>query len=284
MKRFGKFLFVLIAILVLGACGKQEESASGDQAAKDKVRVAVVGSSEKEIWEFVADKAKAEGIDLEVTELTDYNQPNQALANGDVDINAFQHYAFLKQWNEDHNEDLTPIGLTFITPLYIFSDKVDDLKDLPEGGQVIIPQETSIQGRALLALQTAGVLKLRDGGSTLSQVSDVVENPKNIELVEVESAQAPRLVKDVDAAVVNGSFAEDAGMKIEDNIFTDADHLDQIPNDRYNLIVARKEDQNNPTLQKIVQLYQAQDVADKMNEVSPGQYYPVWGQKVDFIP
>ncbi|MCZ0717586.1 MetQ/NlpA family ABC transporter substrate-binding protein [Aerococcus kribbianus] len=283
MKRILQVITLSLLALFLVACGNK--NGEEDKQSAEKVKVAVVGSKEKELWEYVAEKAKKENIDLEVVELNDYNQPNQALVNGSVDMNAFQHYAFLKQWNEESGENVVPIGLTFITPLYIFSDKIDSLDDLPENGQVIVPIETAIQGRALLALQTAGVIKLKDGGSTQSSLADITENPKNIEFVEVESAQAPRMIQDVDAAVLNGGFAEDAGLAIEDNIFTDADYLDTIPADRYNLIAVREEDKDNETYRKIVDLYNSDDVAEKMDEISPGQYYPVWerADEVDFL-
>lgn len=282
MKKGLKLFGLLSLALGLAACGNE---ATPTEEAAESVKIAVVGSSEKELWEFVADKAEKENIDLEVVELTDYNQPNEALVNDSVDMNAFQHYAFLSKWNEESGNNVTPIGLTFITPLYIFSEKLASLDDLPENGKVIIPVETAIQGRALLALQTAGVITLKDGGSTTSTLDDITDNPKNIEFVEVESAQSPRMLPDVDAAVLNGTFAEDAGISIEENIFTDADYLDSIPADRYNLIAVREDDVDNETYRRLVELYQEDDVAEKMEEISPGQYYPVWDQqdKVDFV-
>ena len=267
-----------VAAVTLAACGNQtskQETAKETKPA-EHVKVAVVGSAAHEIWDFVADKAKKENIDLEIVEMNDYVLPNTALEEGSVQLNAFQHRAYLAQWNKDKGTDLKEIGTTFITPLYYFSTKYKSLKDLPEKAKVLVPKEVAIQGRALVALQTEGLITLKDGVGTKASLADITSNPRNLEIIEAESAQAPRLLQDVDAASINGSMAQDAGLKIEDNIFSDANHLDTIPKDRYNIIVVKAADAENPTYKKIVELYQTDDVAKKMDEVAPGQYFPVW--------
>ena len=267
-----------VAAVTLAACGNQtskQETAKETKPA-EHVKVAVVGSAAHEIWDFVADKAKKENIDLEIVEMNDYVLPNTALEEGSVQLNAFQHRAYLAQWNKDKGTDLKEIGTTFITPLYYFSTKYKSLKDLPEKAKVLVPKEVAIQGRALVALQTEGLITLKEGVGTKASLADITSNPRNLEIIEAESAQAPRLLQDVDAASINGSMAQDAGLKIEDNIFSDANHLDTIPKDRYNIIVVKAADADNPTYKKIVELYQTDDVAKKMDEVAPGQYFPVW--------
>ena len=234
-----------VAAVTLAACGNQtskQETAKETKPA-EHVKVAVVGSAAHEIWDFVADKAKKENIDLEIVEMNDYVLPNTALEEGSVQLNAFQHRAYLAQWNKDKGSDIKEIGTTFIVPLYYFSTKYKSLKD---------------------------------GVGTKASLADITSNPRNLEIIEAESAQAPRLLQDVDAASINGSMAQDAGLKVEDYIFTDADHLDTIPKDRFNIIAANAKDADNPTYKKIVELFQADDVAKKMNEIGPGQYFPVW--------
>ena len=267
-----------VAAVTLAACGNQtskQETAKETKAA-EHVKVAVVGSAAHEIWDFVADKAKKENIDLEIVEMNDYVLPNTALEEGSVQLNAFQHRAYLAQWNKDKGSDIKEIGTTFIVPLYYFSTKYKSLKDLPENAKVLVPKEVAIQGRALVALETEGLITLKDGVGTKASLADITSNPRNLEIIEAESAQAPRLLQDVDAASINGSMAQDAGLKVEDYIFTDADHLDTIPKDRFNIIAANAKDADNPTYKKIVELFQADDVAKKMNEIGPGQYFPVW--------
>lgn len=267
-----------VAAVTLAACGNQtskQETAKETKPA-EHVKVAVVGSAAHEIWDFVAEKAKKENIDLEVVEMNDYVLPNTALEEGSVQLNAFQHRAYLAQWNKDKGSDIKEIGTTFIVPLYYFSTKYKSLKDLPENAKVLVPKEVAIQGRALVALETEGLITLKDGVGTKASLADITSNPRNLEIIEAESAQAPRLLQDVDAASINGSMAKDAGLKVEDYIFTDADHLDTIPKDRFNIIAANAKDADNPTYKKIVELFQADDVAKKMNEIGPGQYFPVW--------
>ena len=267
-----------VAAVTLAACGNQtskQETAKETKPA-EHVKVAVVGSAAHEIWDFVAEKAKKENIDLEVVEMNDYVLPNTALEEGSVQLNAFQHRAYLAQWNKDKGSDIKEIGTTFIVPLYYFSTKYKSLKDLPENAKVLVPKEVAIQGRALVALETEGLITLKDGVGTKASLADITSNPRNLEIIEAESAQAPRLLQDVDAASINGSMAKDAGLKVEDYIFTDADHLDTIPKDRFNIIAANAKDAHNPTYKKIVALFQADDVAKKMNEIGPGQYFPVW--------
>ena len=267
-----------VAAVTLAACGNQtskQETAKETKPA-EHVKVAVVGSAAHEIWDFVADKAKKENIDLEIVEMNDYVLPNTALEEGSVQLNAFQHRAYLAQWNKDKGSDIKEIGTTFIVPLYYFSTKYKSLKDLPENAKVLVPKEVAIQGRALVALETEGLITLKEGVGTKASLADITSNPRNLEIIEAESAQAPRLLQDVDAASINGSMAQDAGLKVEDYIFTDADHLDTIPKDRFNIIAANAKDADNPTYKKIVELFQADDVAKKMNEIGPGQYFPVW--------
>ena len=267
-----------VAAVTLAACGNQTSKQETTKETKpaEHVKVAVVGSAAHEIWDFVAEKAKKENIDLEVVEMNDYVLPNTALEEGSVQLNAFQHRAYLAQWNKDKGSDIKEIGTTFIVPLYYFSTKYKSLKDLPEKAKVLVPKEVAIQGRALVALETEGLITLKDGVGTKASLADITSNPRNLEIIEAESAQAPRLLQDVDAASINGSMAQDAGLKVEDYIFTDADHLDTIPKDRFNIIAANAKDADNPTYKKIVALFQADDVAKKMNEIGPGQYFPVW--------
>ena len=267
-----------VAAVTLAACGNQTSKQETTKETKpaEHVKVAVVGSAANEIWDFVAEKAKKENIDLEVVEMNDYVLPNTALEEGSVQLNAFQHRAYLAQWNKDKGSDIKEIGTTFIVPLYYFSTKYKSLKDLPEKAKVLVPKEVAIQGRALVALETEGLITLKDGVGTKASLADITSNPRNLEIIEAESAQAPRLLQDVDAASINGSMAQDAGLKVEDYIFTDADHLETIPKDRFNIIAANAKDADNPTYKKIVALFQADDVAKKMNEIGPGQYFPVW--------
>lgn len=274
---FKKFLLAATSLFTLAACGQAATTQQQTTTqAPVTVKIGVTGSQMQTVWEYVAEKAKKENINLEVVTFSDYVQPNTALAEGSLQMNAFQHRQYLANWNKERGTDIKEIGTTFIVPLYYFSNKYKSLTELPEGATVLIPSEVAIQGRALVALQSAGVLKLKDGGSLKSTQADIIENPKKLNIIEAESAQAPRLLPDVDAATINGSMAHDAGLNVKDYIFTDGDHLDTIPADRYNIIAVNGKDVDNPTYKKIVELFQSDDVIAKLNEVAPGQYVPVW--------
>lgn len=274
---FKKLILAATSLFTLAACGQAATTQQPTTTqAPVTVKVGVTGSQMQTVWEYVAEKAKKENINLEVVTFSDYVQPNTALAEGSLHINAFQHRQYLANWNKERKTDIKEIGTTFIVPLYYFSNKYKSLTELPEGATVLIPSEVAIQGRALVALQSAGVLKLKDGGSLKSTQADIIENPKKLKIIEAESAQAPRLLADVDAATINGSMAHDAGLNVKDYIFTDGDHLDTIPADRYNIIAVNGKDVDNPTYKKIVELFQSDDVIAKLNEIAPGQYVPVW--------
>lgn len=272
LKNVKKFLgLVAISLLLLTGCG-----ALKSVQQPEEVKVAVVGDGEATVWNYVAEKAQKEGIDLQVIKMNDYVQPNIALADGSVDMNAFQHGQYLDEWNKGHDENLQSIGLTFITPLYIFSDKLDDVTDIPSYGKALIPKEPSIQGRALLAFEKLGLIKIEEGKGLQASTDDIIENPRHIQFVAVDSPQAPAMLQDVDVANIGGQFAVDAGLSIDDAIYSDIEYIDEIPKDRFNLIAVRPEDKDNTTYQKIVSLYQSDDVAEKLEEVGKGQYLPVW--------
>lgn len=255
MKRLKRWLgLALFSLLLLAGCGVGTQSKT-----PETVKVAVVGDGEAQVWDYIAEKAKKENINLEVVKMNDYVQPNIALADGSVDMNAFQHGQYLAEWNKEHGENLQSIGLTFITPLYIFSDKLDDATQIPENGKALIPKEPAIQGRALLAFEKLGLIKLKYGADLQASTDDIIANPKHIQFVAVDSPQAPAMLKDVDVADIGGQFAVDAGLSIDDAIFSDIGYIDEIPKDRFNLIAVRPEDKDNPVYKKIVSLYQSED-------------------------
>ncbi|XJS10511.1 MetQ/NlpA family ABC transporter substrate-binding protein [Aerococcaceae bacterium WGS1372] len=262
--------------------GQSANLALAEDAAKEfdgeTVKVGVVGDNGAEVWGYVADKAlEEEGITIEVTLLTDYNQPNEALANGSLDINSFQHVAFLENWNEANDEDLVNIGFTLVTPMGLYSDKITSVDEIEEGASIAIPNDPTNGGRALLALEIAGLIEVDDEVGVLPTVNDVTDNPLNIEFVELDAAQVAQSLVDVTAAVINTGHAEDAGLSVKDDaIFVDTDTPEQLSDTYRNVIAARSEDAESPLLQKIVELYQTEDVAEVIIESSNGGSIPAW--------
>ena len=248
----------------------------------EKVSVGVASEYEEDVWNLVRDKAGEEGIELEVVLFTDYVQPNIAVQDGSVDLNAFQHVAFLNDWNQSNDGDLIPLGFTYVAPLRAYSEKIESLDELADGDTVAIPNDPTNGGRALLALEQAGVIEVDDAAGVLPGVDDVTKNDKNIEFQELDAAQLPASLPDVAAAFVNNNFALDAGLSVDDAIFSDGDDIESLPADYKNTIVTRSEDKDNELYKHIVELYQTSEVSDKLAEVSEGADLPAWTDKDEY--
>ncbi len=239
-----------------------------DTDSGEKVRLGVVGASDP-YWETFTEAAAEEGIDLEVVDFQDYTQPNPALAAGELDLNQFQHNAYLADYNTAEDQDLTPIGATATYPLGLYSTQYDAVEDIPDGATVAVPDDTTNQARGLLVLQEAGLIELADGGTIFSDLQDVEDSSK----VEVTSLAADTTVtslEDVAAAIVNNDFVEKAGLSFDDALATDdAESPESLP--YVNVFVARAEDADNPTYAKLVEIFQdTQSVTDGLQEVSGG--------------
>lgn len=279
MKKLTKlFALFTITALALTACGsKTNEAAGGDSPSTEptKVRVGVVGTNEEEVWKHVKEKVAAENIDLEVVVFTDYNQPNDALANGDVELNAFQHYIFLESYNTERKANLTVIGETIISPLGLYSQKIKDVSEIKEGDTIAIPNDPTNGGRALLLLQTAGLITVDPSKGDTPTVNDITENKLNLTISELDASQTARSLPDVAAAIINGGIAVDAGLvPSKDAIFLE--ELNATSKPYINVIVAREEDKDNEVYKKIVDAYRQDDTAEVIEKVTNGANIPVW--------
>lgn len=244
---------------------------SGSEENKT-VKIGVSGSDTR-VWDYVADKAEKEGIDIEIVTFSDYVQPNLALAEGDLDANAFQTVAYFDAFIEEHDLDLVPIATTVLAPMGVYSDKYTSVEEIPDNSKIAIPNDVTNGGRALLLLQEAGLITLADDFSVDGTVNDIKENPKNLEFVEMEAAQTPRALPDVAASVINNGIAVDAGFNpIEDSIY----HESATATPYVNIIATREEDKDNETLQRIAELYQEDDVADFIEEEYKGSSIPTF--------
>ncbi|WP_413480490.1 MetQ/NlpA family ABC transporter substrate-binding protein [Carnobacterium maltaromaticum] len=276
-KRIGLITLAAAFIFILGACGTK---GTGDKADKvEKVKIGVVSESAIEIWKDVAKRLKDQNIDLEVVEFTDYNQPNIALKNGDIDLNAFQHVAFLEDFNKNNDADLTPIGFTFVSPLGIYSEKIKDIKELKDGDSIAIPNDVTNGGRALLLLQALDLIKL-DTKAASPTVNDITENTKNIQIKELDAAQTARSLQDVAAAVVNTNYAVDAGFSPKkDALYLDTDNISEVKDIYKNVIAARKADKDNKVYKKVVAEYQTEATKKLIDSTTNGTDIPIWDAK-----
>jgi D-methionine transport system substrate-binding protein len=232
-----------------------------------KVVLGTVGASDP-YWETFKDAAKDAGIELQIKDFAEYPQPNPALSEGELDANQFQHIVYLAQYNVANDDDLVPLGSTAIYPLGLYSQKYDDVADIPDGETVIVPDDDSNQARGLLVLQSAGLIKLEDGGSIFSTVADVDTSASRVKVKALQADLTPTSLPDVAAAIVNNDFVEDAGLKFADAIAVD-DPSDPKAVPYVNIFAVRAEDEDNAVLQRLVEVYQESSaVADGVKDAS----------------
>lgn len=240
------------------------------------VRLGLTDESAEILWNPVKEEVAAEGIDLEYVVFGDYTLPNSALANGEIELNSFQHYTYLNNEIATFGYDLTPIGDTLITALNLYSRKVTSVDEIPEGGKIAVPNDAVNEGRALNVIQAAGLITIAEGKGLSPTLIDIVDNPKNIEFVEVDASQTATLLPDVDAAIVNGGYAVDAGLNPDtDAIFYDDPNFYQ-DKAYVNVIVARTEDAGNPVYLRIVEAYQSERTKELYKTEFKGMYIPAW--------
>ncbi|MDR2860207.1 MAG: MetQ/NlpA family ABC transporter substrate-binding protein [Elusimicrobiota bacterium] len=272
MKKFNiAVLFLAAIVLSIGAfagCAKKSNEVV--------VKIGVTGES-LEQWKPVIKNLAKEGIKVELVKFGDYIQPNAALASGEIDLNAFQHYAFLNNEIKVKGYKLTPIGETHISPLGMYSKKIKSVSELKKGDSIAIANDVINGGRALLVLQSAGLIKLKTGSGALPNVEDIISNPLNLKFIQVESAQTPRLLDDVTAAFINGNFAVDAGFNPDrDSLLIEKQQEGESSNPYINVIVARTEDKDNPIYKKVVEAFQTDEVEEVFLKEYKGVYKPAW--------
>jgi len=250
----------------------------GLNVAKKEAKTVKVGvnAGNHDVWDDVIKRLKEkENINVELVEFTDYVQPNQALENGDVDLNSFQTIIYLERFNKEQNTHIKPIGYTVIAPMGVYSKKIKNVSELKEGDTIAIPEDTSNNSRALRLLHAAGVIKLKDVNNTLATKDDIVENPKKIEIKELPAGQTARALDDVAASLINNGFAVEAGFQpTKDSIFIE--EITDSSQPYYNVIAAKEGNENNEVYKTIVKYYQSPETAKKIEEVSKGANVPVW--------
>lgn len=265
----------LFAAGVLGLSLAAGLTGCGKKAETKQIKVGVNGT-DFTIWNYIKDELAKEDIDLEVISFSDYIQPNVALADGDIDINSFQTEIYFDEFIAARNLDLVSIGYSVIAPMAVFSENVTDIKDTPEGAKVAIPTDATNGGRALIVLDQAGLIKLADGVGATPTVKDIVENPKNLEITSMDPNLIPNSLPDLDLGVINSNIAVQAGLKpLEDSIYIQ-DIEDESAKNYYNIFAVRKEDENNETLKRMVEIYRTEPVAKLIEQVYGGAQIPLF--------
>ena len=258
----------LLGSLALVGCDQQEKD-------PNHIKVGVIVGAEQSVAEVAQKVAKDKyGLDVELVPFNDYVLPNEALSKGDIDLNAFQHKPYLDQQIKDRGYKLVSVGNTFVYPIAGYSKKITSLDELQEGAQVAIPNDPTNLGRSLLLLEKVGLIKLKDGVGLLPTVLDVVENPKNIKLVELEAPQLPRSLDDqqIALAVINTTYASQINLTPEKNgIFVEGKDSPYV-----NLLVAREDNKDAENVKKFVQAYQSDEVDQAANKIFNGGAVKGW--------
>ncbi|MDR1264988.1 MAG: methionine ABC transporter substrate-binding protein [Propionibacteriaceae bacterium] len=240
---------------------------SGDDDAKP-IKIGVVGASDP-YWAVYVQTAKDAGIDIELVDFTDYALPNPALSEGELDINQFQHIVYLGDYIAKSGKDLIPLGSTAIYPLSLFSKQYDKVDDIPDGAQVVVPDDPSNQARGLLLLQSAGLIELKGGGTIFSSLADI-DPASRVKVTTVAADLTPTALEDAAAVIINNDYVNGAGLKFEDAIAKD-DPADASALPYVNIFAVRPEDKDNQTYLKLVELFQdTQAVTDGLQENSGG--------------
>ena len=287
-KLFALALAAASLTLALTGCGsKTDDSADSSDANTDNqtgetvtVKLGVVGGIYDDLWAPAKEALADEGIDLEIVQFSDYVTPNNALANGDIDLNSFQHRIYLQSEIENYGYEIQNIGNTFIIPLNLYSQKVSSVDELKDGDVVAIPDDLTNGGRALKVLEAAGLIELDPNAAFNPTVDDITSYKVNITIEELKANTIPSVLPDVAAAVVNGNYALDFGLKTDEAIYKDS-VLDV--EEYWNLIAARTADLEDPdtaaVYKKVVEAFQSSATEDVFNNTFGGYFIAVgWDQ------
>jgi D-methionine transport system substrate-binding protein len=272
MKKFSKLALIgllvcLVATLAVG-CGQKP----GNTDTPQKITIGVTPVPHGEVINAAKPLLEKEGIELEVKEFTDYPIVNPALADKQLDANYFQHIPYLDDFNANSDKELVILTKVHIEPMAIYSKKIEDLKDLPANAKVAVPNDATNEGRALLLLQSAGLITLKEDAGLGATVADIVENPKNLKITELDAAQLPNALGDVDIAAINGNFALDAGL----NPTKDSIYLEDSNSPYVNIVAVRAGEENNELLKKLAAALNSPEIKKFIEDTYEGAVIPVF--------
>lgn len=283
LQKLVRAALALTLLLALAACGGQQQNDGSAGSVNDyspekpvTVKVGLTGAIYEDIWKPIAEKLKPEGILIETVQFADFSLPNPALNDGDIELNAFQHHAFFDNAVKANSFELAAIGDTYVIAMNIYSNSLDDVSQLKDGDKVAIPNDVTNGGRAIKLLESAGLLKVDPAAGNNPSKNDITEYLVKVELVEVDAAAVCALLPDVAAAVINGNYALDNGIKPqEEAIFFEKDYPD---NSYFCLIAARADEVDAKAYRRIVEVYQSEETEKVFDELFNGYFVPVWGK------
>ena len=252
-----KKIIVIALVAILSVVSVFAQAASETQSSTTKIVVGATPEPHAALLSLVVDDLAAQGITLEIKEFTDYVTPNDAVEYGEIDANYFQHIPYLESFNTEHGYHLVNAGGIHVEPIALYSSKYSSLSDLPNGAVIAIPNDPTNEGRALLLLQSAGLIKLRADAGLEAIPLDITENPKNFKFSEIEAATLPRVLSDVDAAIINGNYAIPAGLvATRDGLFVEGADSPYV-----NVIAVKEGNENNPAIKALIEALKSDEVA-----------------------
>ncbi|WP_017430501.1 MetQ/NlpA family ABC transporter substrate-binding protein [Vreelandella jeotgali] len=241
-------------------------------ANADTLKVGTVAGPETDVMQVAVDIAEAQyDLDVEIVEFTDYVTPNAALADGSLDANAFQHEPYMQSMVDDRGYDFAIAGYTFVFPIGAYSDAYDTIEALPDGADIALPNDPSNEGRSLILMHNKGLIELNDPDNLEATPIDIADNPHDYNFREIEAAQLPRVLPDVDMAFINNTFAQPAGLSLDDALVREGPESPYV-----NLIAVRGGDEDREDIRQLVDAYQSEAVVEKADELFEGSAVAGW--------
>ncbi len=275
MKKLISLALALVLALTLASCASSKKAVgtdNGDGTVTLKVGASITPHAE--ILREVKDTLAEEGIVLEIVEYTDYVQPNLSLEDGSLDANYFQHAPYLEEFNSEQGTHLASAGAVHYEPFGIYPGRVDSIEALPDGGKVSIPNDGTNEARALLLLEAQGLITLKEGVGLDATILDIEQNPKNLDIVELEAAQLTISLSDVDLSVINGNYAMQAGLSVASDALAVEDKDSEAAETYANIVAVREGDENNEYIAKLVDALTSEDVRAFIERTYDGAVIP----------
>lgn len=266
MKKIIAIALTLLFALSLTACGKKAET----------LKVGASVTPHAEILKVAKDELAKEGITLEIVEFTDYVLPNTSLESGDLDANYSQHKPYLDTFNAEHGTNLVSVAAIHYEPFGIYAGKTASIEALQDGATISVPNDGSNEARALLVLEAQGLIKLKEGVGTTATVLDIAENPKNLNIIEMEAAQLAISLQDVDLAVINGNYALQAGLNAATDALATEDANSAAAQEYANILAVKAGNESDPRIAKLIAALESDAVRDYINNTYKGAVVPIF--------
>ena len=247
-----------------------EAAAETNDLAGTTIKVAASPVPHAEILGVAKDILAEQGITLEIIEYTDYVQPNLVTESGEVDANYFQHTPYLDSFNEENGTHLVSVGAIHYEPFGLFAGKTASLDELADGAKIAVPNDTTNEARALQLLAAQGIITLKEGAGLTATKNDIAENPHNVDIVEMEAAQLPRTLADVDFAVINGNYAAEAGLNAATDALAVEDASSEAAQTFANILVVKEGNEDDPAIQALLAALQSEQVKNFIDETYSG--------------